>query len=160
MASRNALRAYTINVMNWDEAKQYARPIREAVFVREQAVPADLEWDEWDELAMHAIALAPDGTPVGTGRLLILSGEEARIGRMAVLADWRRRGVGAGLLGILIELALCKGLVAVTLHAQTHALDFYRCYGFVEQGEAFMEAGIPHFTMRRSLARDPDRNGR
>jgi predicted GNAT family N-acyltransferase len=155
MNGRNASCSYEIRLMNWHEAQSFARPVRYSVFVREQAVSVDEEWDEWDELATHAVAFAMDGQPVGTGRLLFEFGQDARIGRMAVLAEWRRCGVGTALLDALSNLALQRGAAAITLHAQTHALEFYGRCGFVQQGEEFIEAEIPHFMMRRSLALDP-----
>jgi predicted GNAT family N-acyltransferase len=96
---------------------------------------------------VHALAVAADATPVGCGRLL----PDGHIGRMAVLRDWRGRGVGAALLATLVDLARMQGHVAVLLHAQTHALDFYAKQGFVLVGDVFTEAGLPHQTMRLSL---------
>jgi predicted GNAT family N-acyltransferase len=82
---------------------------------------------------------------IGTGRLL----PDGHIGRMAVLADWRGKGVGRALLERLLEEARLQSC-ALALHAQTHASGFYRRFGFVEEGPEFMEAGIPHRTMVRA----------
>jgi predicted GNAT family N-acyltransferase len=87
-----------------------------------------------------------DGSPIGTGRLL----PDGHIGRMAVLADWRGKGVGRALLERLLEEAAGLGMRRLALHAQTQAAGFYRRFGFVEEGPEFMEAGIPHRTMVRS----------
>jgi predicted GNAT family N-acyltransferase len=147
---------FTIRILSWKEAQSLARPVREAVFVHEQGVPFEEEWDEWDASAGHAVATVPDGSPVGTGRLLFGAQGEGRIGRMAVLRSWRGRGVGAALLAGLVELAMHKGMTTIVLNAQVHALDFYRRYGFVAEGTEFFEAGIAHFSMRRTLIRDSD----
>ena len=150
--------SYTVRILAWDKASALARPLREKVFVHEQGVPLEEEWDEWDASSEHAIAFAASGQPVGTGRLLPqtdFARQEARIGRMAVLKPWRGRGVGAALLAALVELAASRGVQTIVLHAQIQAADFYRCCGFVAEGEAFMEAGIAHFTMRRVLVNPP-----
>ena len=117
---------FTIRIMTWAEALPLARPVREKVFVEEQKVSREDEWDDWDEPSDHAVALDAGGNPVGTARLL----PDGRIGRMAVLKEWRGKRVGAAL-----------------LHAQTHAAGFYRKFGFSERGGEFLEAGIPHVEM-------------
>src|SRR3974377_1555381 len=83
---------FTVRIMAWREALPFARPVREKVFVDEQKVPVELEWDEWDELSDHALAFDPEGSPIGTARLL----PDGRIGRMAVLKEWRLKGGGGG----------------------------------------------------------------
>jgi predicted GNAT family N-acyltransferase len=121
--------------------------VRRAVFIVEQGVPEELEWDADDPVATHALALTADGQPVGTGRLL----PDGHIGRMAVSAAWRRRGVGQAILRWLIDCARARGDAAAHLHAQTHALGFYARAGFIAHGAVFMEAGIPHRAMSLSL---------
>lgn len=116
------------------------RSIREAVFVVEQNVPADLEWDGVDRDCLHVIAYTYDRSAVGTGRLL----DDGHIGRMAVLAPWRGRGAGSALLLKLIAIAKTRGIDSVALNAQTHALAFYERFGFVAEGDDFDDAGIPH----------------
>lgn len=138
--------ALTVRLGSWDELSALASPIRFTVFVDEQKVPVELELDEFDPLSCHALALAGDEA-VGTGRLL----PDGHIGRMAVLAGWRGRGVGALLLQALIDEAQRRGLARVVLNAQTHALGFYARFGFVPEGEEYEEAGLPHRTMSRSL---------
>lgn len=133
--------------MPWADARAAAQPIREAVFVAEQGVPPEIELDDWDERCEHAIAYDAEGTPVGTGRLL----PDGHIGRMAVLRESRGKGVGARLLDALIERARARGISRVALNAQAHAAPFYARFGFLVAGEAFMEAGIPHFAMEREL---------
>ncbi len=150
--------SFTIHILSWDEARAMARPLREAVFVHEQGVPVEQEWDELDACSDHALALAPEGQPIGTARLLPESGSAAgayRIGRMAVLKPWRGRGVGAALLNALLERAAGCGARSIVLHAQTHASGFYQRFGFSAEGGEYLEAGIPHFTMRLRLVNPP-----
>ena len=128
----------------WAELAAQAAPIRFEVFVEEQKVPAEMELDEFDALSCHALALV-DGQPVGTGRLLA----DGHIGRMAVLAGWRGQGVGAALLQALIDEAGRRGMAQLALSAQTHALGFYRRFGFLPEGEVYEEAGLPHQVMTR-----------
>jgi len=136
-----------IELCDWEKARAQATRIRFAVFVEEQRVPAEIEMDEHDAQCVHAIAYTEGGRAVGTGRLL----PDAHIGRMAVLKEWRRKGVGAAILGALMAEARRRGYPEVALSAQTHALEFYRRHGFAAQGEVYEEAGIPHQAMRKSL---------
>jgi predicted GNAT family N-acyltransferase len=139
--------SFIIRILSWPEAMPLARPVRERVFIEEQKVPRELEWDEWDERCDHAIVLDRAGNPVGTARLL----PDGRIGRMAVLKEWRGRGVGAALMGAMLEQARQRSITSITLHAQTHAAGFYRRFGFSERGGEFLEAGIPHVEMAMEL---------
>ena len=132
---------------SWDELGGPARQVRESVFVEEQNVPREIELDEHDAVSRHVIARDADGGAIGTGRLLA----DGHIGRMAVLADWRGKGVGRAVLERLLEEAAGRSVRHLALHAQTHASGFYRRFGFVEEGPEFMEAGIPHRAMVRSL---------
>ncbi len=132
--------------MSWEDARAHASPIRFRVFVEEQGVPLEIELDEHDAASLHALAFEGE-TPVATGRLL----PDGHIGRMAVLAAWRGRGIGALLLKSLVEKARERGDAQVALSAQVHAVRFYRRHGFVEEGGQYVEAGIPHQAMRRAL---------
>ena len=133
------------------------RAVREPVFVLEQQVPIDEEWDELDPQCRHVIARDSSDRPIGTGRLT----PERKIGRMAVLAEWRGKGVGGAILEALMDEARALGWPEVTLNSQTHAMPFYASYGFEPFGEEFMEAGIPHRKMRKALgAPDPGRRPR
>ncbi|HEY9532672.1 MAG TPA: GNAT family N-acetyltransferase [Burkholderiales bacterium] len=127
-------------------ARALAAPIRFAVFVEEQGVPREIELDEMDAACIHALAYL-DGKAIGTGRLL----PDGHIGRMAVLRKWRGHGVGSRILNALVEQARRRGDREVALSAQVHALAFYRAHGFVEEGGEYLEAGIRHQAMRRSL---------
>src|SRR5262245_65175653 len=135
-----------IELLPWEKARGHASPIRFAVFVEEQGVPLELELDEMDEKSIHALAFH-DGSPVGTGRLL----PDGHIGRMAVLKAWRGRGIGTHILASLMDEARGRGDREVMLSAQVQATRFYRRHGFAEEGPEYMDAGIPHRTMRRSL---------
>lgn len=120
--------------------------IRREVFIVEQKVPEQMEWDADDATSVHALALL-DGHPVGCGRLL----PDGHIGRMAVRAPFRSTGVGRALLQALLAEARRRGMREVVLHAQTHALRFYETHGFVADGPEFDEAGIPHRRMSQAL---------
>jgi predicted GNAT family N-acyltransferase len=136
-----------IELMDWDKAQAEAGPLRFSIFVGEQNVPAGIELDDLDPQCLHAIAYAPDGKAVGTGRLL----PDGRIGRMAVVKDWRRQGVGAALLKALMEEARRRGHTEISLSAQLKAAEFYREFGFVAEGKVYEEAGILHQKMRIKL---------
>lgn len=138
---------FSIAIMDWSAARGEAGRIRFAVFVEEQQVPPAIELDEWDARSEHALARSAQGVAIGTGRLL----PDGHIGRMAVLAEWRGRGVGAAILAALVERAKARGMPEVVLNAQTHARGFYARQGFAPVGPEFMEAGIPHVAMTRRL---------
>ncbi len=128
---------------DWDNLRDHAQALRIEVFVVEQGVPIELEWDEGDEVAIHAVAYDAEGQPIATGRLL----PDGHIGRMAVRKSARGRGIGAAVLQALLADAKRLGYGRLVLHAQTHAVEFYRRHGFVVEGDEFMEAGIPHRLM-------------
>ena len=135
-----------IELMCWEEARAQASPIRFTVFCEEQGVPREIELDEHDAVSVHALVF-DEGKPVATGRLL----PDGHIGRMAVLKDWRNRGLGGLMLQRLIEKARERGDKRIVLSAQVHAVPFYRAHGFVPQGSEYMEAGIRHQQMVRRL---------
>jgi predicted GNAT family N-acyltransferase len=132
-----------VQLQDWPAAQVRALAIRETVFVQEQGVDPALEIDGRDAECLHALAIDSRGDVVGTGRLL----PDGRIGRMAVLAAHRGRGVGAALLVALVNAARTRGDSRIWLHAQTQAAGLYRRHGFVPIGETFMEAGIEHIEM-------------
>ena len=133
--------------MTWDKAQPVAGPLRFAIFVGEQNVPAGIELDDLDAGCTHAVAYDADGKAIGTGRLL----PDGHIGRMAVVVEWRRRGVGAEILAALIEEARKSGHAEVLLSAQLQAAEFYREHGFTAEGKVYEEAGILHQKMRKKL---------
>jgi predicted GNAT family N-acyltransferase len=141
------LSPFVVRRADWTRDLEHLRHVREAVFVREQNVPLELEWDTQDEACVHVLAFDNEGAPIGTGRLL----PDGHIGRMAVLRAWRRQGVGGALLTELTRVARERGFTEVILNAQVQAIAFYTRHGFVIEGAEFLEAGIPHQTMRRSL---------
>ncbi len=132
-----------IVIGDWDTVREHAQALRIEVFVVEQGVPLELEWDEADEVSIHAVAYDDDGLPVATGRLL----PDGHIGRMAVRKSSRGHGIGDAVLRALLDEAKRLNYRLLVLHAQTHAAGFYARHGFVREGEEFMEAGIPHFRM-------------
>ncbi|HEX9721175.1 MAG TPA: YbgC/FadM family acyl-CoA thioesterase [Ramlibacter sp.] len=141
-----------IKTGRWAELGDEARRIRTEVFLQEQRIPAEMEWDEGDAAAVHAVAYNRLGQAVATGRLLQQRPGIARIGRMAVHRALRGSGVGRQVLQALLSAATARGDREAMLHAQRSAEDFYLGLGFAPRGEAFDEAGIAHIEMVRSLA--------
>lgn len=139
--------AFDVRSADWAADRALLESVRRTVFVIEQAVPDALEWDEFDPVSRHALALAHDGAAIGTARLL----PDGHIGRVAVLATWRGRGVGGALMEHMLAAARRDRLVEVKLNAQVQALGFYRQFGFVAEGEVFDDAGIEHRAMRLTL---------
>jgi predicted GNAT family N-acyltransferase len=144
---------WQIELLDWARAAPRALPLRIAVFVDEQGVPADIEHDDWDALSVHAIASDAEGAVVGTGRLL----PDGHIGRMAVARAARGLGVGSALLTALMAEAARRGHHRLELHAQRDAARFYAVHGFQVTGAEFLEAGIVHLPMARELSQ-PDRD--
>ena len=138
---------FTVEPANWTADVADLRHVRNTVFVIEQAVPEDEEWDELDAVSQHVIARDQTDQPIGTGRLT----PKGSIGRMAVLRDWRGRGVGDSILRVLLELARARHFKEVEIHAQSHALAFYERAGFEAYGEEFDECGILHRHMRIAI---------
>ncbi len=139
---------FTIRPAIWQDDKSILREVRTAVFIEEQNVPIELEWDDQDEEAFHWLAINHKGQAIGTCRML----QDGHIGRMATLKSYRGTGVGQALLAQSIEQARSLQLFEAYLYAQTHALSFYEQAGFVAIGEEFMDANMPHKTMRLRLA--------
>jgi predicted GNAT family N-acyltransferase len=138
---------FAVELTGWQQDAAALYAVREAVFIVEQLVPEAEEVDELDPPSLHALARDETGQPVGTGRLTPLGS----IGRMAVLADWRGRGVGRVILQTLIDAARSRGHTRLWLNAQTHALSFYGSFGFVAEGPEFDECGILHQRMTLEL---------
>ena len=135
-----------ILIKSWSDAEQEAYPIRKRVFIEEQGVPEEMELDELDPLAQHALAYL-DSECIGTTRLVTLPGNVGRIGRMAVLPMHRRQGIGGELLCTLLALCKSQGITQLELHAQLSAMPFYEKFGFIAQGDIYDEAGIAHRDM-------------
>ena len=140
-----------LRVGSWRELEEAARPIRAEVFIAEQQIPADMEWDDADVDAVHAVAFNRLGRALGTGRMLEHVPGVAKIGRMAVAASSRHSGVGRAVLEALLDAARSRGEREAVLHAQLSAAPFYERAGFTRRGPEFDEAGIAHVEMLRVL---------
>jgi predicted GNAT family N-acyltransferase len=138
---------FTVSLVSWHDGEPLLRAVREAVFIREQGVPEELEWDGLDEGCRHALALSLQGEAIGCGRMLA----NGHIGRIAVLPQWREQRLGTAIMETLLDEARAQGLHHVDVDAQTQAVPFYRTLGFVEQGDEFMDAGLPHIRMTLEL---------
>ena len=135
-----------VHEVSWESHQTELRAVRNAVFIEEQNVPRDLEWDGMDETSNHFIAETSDGDVIGTARLM----PSGQIGRMAILIPYRGHGIGRRMLDMAIQSASRSGMKGVFLHAQSYALEFYLKAGFITDGIEFEEAGIPHRSMKRS----------
>ena len=133
-----------VRLADWQKDNADIRRIREAVFIAEQNVPPELEWDADDNTAVHFLAMEGDYA-IGTARLL----PDGQIGRVSVLKDWRGLKVGDALMQAVIVEAQNRDLKQQMLSAQGHATPFYERLGFKVVSEEFLEAGIPHVDMVR-----------
>lgn len=139
---------FTVRQADWDADREPLMAVRREVFMEEQGISAELEWDGLDPDCRHFLALDAGGRAIGTARLL----PDGHIGRVAVVRPWRGRGVGTALLRLAVATARTLGFVQVELAAQTHAIGFYQRLGFVAYGPEFPDAGIPHRHMRLHLS--------
>lgn len=135
---------FCIKQVEWSATQAQLCQIRQRVFIEEQQVPTELEWDGLDGNALHLLAINDLNEPVGCARIL----PDGAIGRMAVLKEWRKQGVGKALLDAAVTLCRNQGRINITLSAQTHAIPFYARAGFVVCSEEYLDAGIPHRDMR------------
>jgi len=135
---------FSIRGVDWPSAQVALHEIRQRVFIEEQHVSAELEWDGLDENALHLLAVDESNKPIGCVRILAMG----IIGRMAVLKEWRRQGVGKALLDGAIATCRKHGWKNITLSAQTHAISFYERAGFFVCSDEYLDAGIPHRDMR------------
>lgn len=138
---------FTVHLISWHDGEPLLRAVREKVFIQEQHVPVELEWDGVDEICHHALALSSNGDAIGCGRIT----PDGHIGRVAVLPEWRRKRIGTAILEILVEYARSKNYKRVELNAQVQAIPLYQKFGFEVEGEEFMDANIPHREMRMKL---------
>jgi predicted GNAT family N-acyltransferase len=134
-----------IRLADWQKDNAELRRIREAVFIVEQSVPPELEWDAEDPEAVHFLAMEGDYA-IGTARLL----PDGHIGRLSILKDWRGINAGAALIKAVIAEAEKRGLNQQKLSAQVHATAFYEKLGFAIVSGEYLDAGIPHVDMVRS----------
>ena len=138
---------YSIERASWQANRTDLEFIRRSVFIDEQKIPESEEWDDADENSSHVLVYSEKRDVVGTGRIE----PTGKIARLAVLAEYRRQGVGTMILTRLVEEARTQGFSQVYLHAQTHALEFYKKFGFVSDEEIFSEGGIPHVVARLAI---------
>lgn len=138
---------FSLLITDWAHEQARLSRVRRTVFIEEQGVPEDMEWDADDAGALHLLAVDSAGQAIGCARLL----PDGHIGRMAVLPDWRGRGVGRALLASALSAAQARGLTMIRLSAQTHAAGFYAHAGFAAEGEEYEEAGIAHIAMHKNL---------
>ena len=131
---------------NWQQNNQEIKQIRTTVFIEEQHVPADLEWDEFDTQSIHFLAFH-NNKAIATARLK----PDGQIGRMAVVKDYRYKGIGKKLLTTVISRAENTGFSMIYLHAQKKAINFYKQFNFINNGEEFIDAGIKHQAMYKII---------
>ena len=136
-----------IKQVSWQQAEHHLRAIRTPVFIEEQFVAPDFEWDEIDHSALHLLAML-ENVPVACLRII----DYHKIGRMAVLKAFRRHGLGAALLLEAVKLCKAHGSNCVYLSAQTHAIEFYQRYGFKVTSEVYQDVHIPHVDMQLELS--------
>ncbi len=136
----------TIRTANWPQEQELLRQLRNTVFVQEQNVPVDIEWDGYDQEATHFIAFDHNGDAIATARLL----PSGKLGRMAVLRNWRDHGIGSQVLRYVLRWSK-SNFEKIHLHAQVQAIPFYQRAGFQPYGERFYEAGIEHQAMDINL---------
>ncbi len=134
----------TISVVNWSDKQAELTSVRRAVFIEEQNVPEIIELDDRDPHCHHVLACDNAGTPIGTARI----DTNGKIGRMAVLRDYRGLGVGREMLRVIMDWGTSNGITDFHLSAQISAVGFYQKNGFETYGEEFEEAGITHINMR------------
>ena len=140
----------TVKKLDSQIEKEAISILRTEVFINEQGVPPELEMDEFDDSAIHAVAYH-SGIVIATGRLIIDTPNDGRIGRMAVEASARRTGVGSAVLVFLENEARSNGIKQIILHAQDYVKNFYTKHGYIEQGDTFLEAGILHIEMKKNI---------
>ena len=147
---------FRVEPADWATDLDALRTVRDQVFIVEQQVPEEHEWDALDARSRHVIARDANDQPIGTARLT----PEHKIGRMAVIKEWRGRGVGEAMLNLLLDQARALAYPAIEIHAQSHAMPFYAKFGFEAFGDEFMECDIAHHMMRLDLAAAAPRESR
>jgi predicted GNAT family N-acyltransferase len=138
---------FSVSLVSWHDGEPLLKSVREAVFIREQGISPELEWDGLDENCRHALVISSQGEAIGCGRMLV----NGHIGRIAVLSKWRKQKVGTAILEALLDYARAHDYPQVDVDAQVHAVPFYHGFEFVEEGMVFMDAGLPHIKMRLPL---------
>ena len=139
--------SFTVSLVCWHDGEPLLKPIRESVFIREQGVPAELEWDGKDADCRHALALSFQGDAIGCGRML----PDGHIGHIAVLPQWRKQKAGRAIVEALLDYARAHDYQQISVDAQPQYVPFYRNNGFVEQGETFIDGGVQRIKMAMKL---------
>ena len=135
-----------IHIASWQKERELLAKIRRHIFIEEQNVPEELEWDEHDDSSTHFFVTSGHQV-IAVARLK----PDGQIGRMGVLPEYRRQGIGSKLLDFVLRLAASKNLARVYLHAQAQAISFYEKHGFIAQGDIFYEANIAHREMLKKI---------
>jgi predicted GNAT family N-acyltransferase len=138
---------FTVHLISWHDGEPLLCSIREKVFIQEQHVPAELEWDGLDGLCHHALALSANGDAIGCGRITA----DGHIGRVAVLPEWRGKKIGSAMLELLVDYARSQHIEFVELNSQVQVVSLYNKFGFEVEGEVFLDANIPHLKMKLQL---------
>lgn len=145
--------AFSVSLVCWHDGEPLLRSVRETVFIREQGISPELEWDGQDEACRHALVLSAHGEAIGCGRMR----DDGHIGRIAVLSSWRKQKVGTAIMEALLAYAKAHDYRRVDVDAQTYAVPFYHGFDFVESGEVFLDAGLPHIKMYLNFDQDSGR---
>ena len=132
---------------SWQLNEELIKSVRTPVFVQEQQVPYEIDFDSNDAMAVHWLALNENDVPVGTARLL----EDGHFGRMAVIKVYRNQGIGRSIIQTAMEYANSVGMISMYLNSQLQAKSFYEALGFKEYGDVFLEASIEHISMSKEL---------
>ncbi len=140
-------------ITTWQESQAELQAIRHKVFVEEQNVPEELEWDDYDAQAVHFLVKDMDGLCYGVARLIHDGQYKAKIGRFAVPNEFRGQGIAGSLLKFVVGYARSQGIVEINLSAQTYIQGLYQREGFEVVGEEYEEADIPHIHMRLTLGK-------
>ena len=139
---------FTVSLISWHDGEPLLKSVRKAIFIDEQGISPELEWDGLDEDCRHALVLSSQGEAIGCGRMMA----DGHIGRIAVLPAWRKQKVGTAIMEALLGYARAHDYPQVNVDAQAYAISFYKTFGFDEEGEVFLDAGLPHIKMRLKLA--------
>ncbi len=145
--------AYLVRFASTAQDLDAGYALRRSVFEMEQNIPRPLDRDPYDYSADHVVAYDERGHCVGTGRIVRLDARTAQVGRMAVAADERKKGIGALVLEALERMATLRGLSEIAVHSQLPSESFYRNRGYIREGEPFLDQGVPHVLMRKKLIR-------
>ena len=138
----------SIKRASWIEDEIAIKSVRISVFVKEQQIPFEVDFDTQDATAKHWLAVDANNQPVGTARML----SDGHFGRMAVLKNYRNHGIGRLIMAAVSDYAAVSGMREVYLYAQLTAMPFYQSLGFTPYGKVFLEAGLEHIAMLKQLS--------